>query len=49
MQQGDAKGTASLALKILASRFLELHPSFLEKVALVIFGHLLVSQKVRTL
>ena len=49
MQQGDAKGTASLALKILGSRFLELHPSFLEKVALVVFGYLLVSEKVRTL
>jgi hypothetical protein len=35
-----------LALKLLSSQFLELHPSFTEKVAFVMADHLLVSQKV---
>jgi hypothetical protein len=44
-QQREAKAVAMLALKLLASQFLELHPSFTEKVASVMADHLLVSQK----
>jgi hypothetical protein len=45
-QQREAKAVAMLALKLLSSQFLELHPSFTEKVASVMADHLLVSQKV---
>jgi hypothetical protein len=44
-QQREAKAVAMLALKLLSSQFLELHPSFTEKVASVMADHLLVSQK----
>ncbi|CAM6046465.1 unnamed protein product [Sphagnum compactum] len=44
-QQREAKAVATLALKLLSSQFLELHPSFTEKVASVMADHLLVSQK----
>lgn len=46
VQQAEAKGTASLALKVLATRFLELHPSFADQVAAFLFSLLLVSPKV---
>jgi len=43
--KAEAKCTASLALKVLATRFLELHPSFADQVAAFLFSLLLVSPK----
>lgn len=43
----QATATASMALKLLSSEFLALHPSFAERVATIIFGVLLASPKVK--
>lgn len=43
----QATATISTALKLLASEFLTLHPSFAERVSTILFGLLLVSPKVK--
>ena len=42
-----ATATAIMALKLLASEFLVLHPSFAERVATLLFGLLLATTKVK--
>ena len=41
-----AAATANIALKLLASEFLAIHPNFVERVAVLLFGLLLASPEV---
>lgn len=43
----QATATTSTALKLLASEFLPLHPSFADRVSTILFGLLLASPKVK--